>query len=65
MEQKSLGTWNQFIGENDYRGRSKEEKTRLLYEQQVKLLDTFLDRKAITPQQYETSLRELKAKMGF
>ena len=42
-----------------------EEKQRELFERQKKLLDTFLERHAITKEQYDKSLGDLKEKMGF
>lgn len=42
-----------------------EQKKRKLYEEQKKLLDMFLERRAISRQQYEKSLGDLTEKMGF
>ena len=42
-----------------------EEKNRVLYERQKHMLQDFLDRGAISEQQYEKSLHDLTEKMGF
>ena len=44
---------------------SADEKKRRLFEQQKQLLDTFLAHGAITKAQYNKSLGDLAAKMGF
>lgn len=44
---------------------SPEEKRRKLYEEQKKLLETFLSHGAISPAQYQKSLGDLTAKMGY
>ena len=44
---------------------SPEEKKKELYFKQKRLLETFLERHAITKEQYETSLRGLTEKMGM
>lgn len=49
----------------EWDGLSPEEKKRQLYHKQKALLDTFLQTKAITRQQYEKSLGDLTVKMGF
>ena len=41
-----------------------EEKNRLLFLRQKRLLDMFLERNAISKAQYEKSLHDLAAKMG-
>lgn len=41
-----------------------EEKNRLLFLRQRRLLDMFLERNAISKAQYEKSLRDLTSKMG-
>lgn len=41
-----------------------EEKNRLLFLRQKRLLDMFLERNAISKAQYEKSLRDLTSKMG-
>ena len=42
-----------------------EEKKNQLYIKQKKLLDTFLERNAISKMQYEKSLGDLTEKMGM
>ena len=44
---------------------TQEEKQRELFHKQKVMLDTLLERKAITPDQYEKSYRILAVKMGF
>lgn len=44
---------------------SQEEKKRQLYEKQKDLLDTFLERGAISQAQYDKSLGDLTEKMGY
>lgn len=44
---------------------SPEDKKNSLFEKQKKLLDTFLEKHAITESQYKKSLCDLKAKMGI
>lgn len=44
---------------------SPEEKKKQLFLNQKKLLDTFLDRKAISKAQYDKSLGDLIDKMGM
>ena len=46
-------------------GLSREEKNRQLYLRQKELLDTFLEKGAISRAQYEKSLHDLTEKMGF
>ena len=41
-----------------------EEKNRILYQQQIELLATFLEKGAISKEQYEKSLHDLTEKMG-
>ena len=41
-----------------------EEKNRILYQKQKKLLATFLEKGAISKDQYEKSLHDLTEKMG-
>lgn len=41
-----------------------EEKNRLLFLRQKRLLDMFLERNAISEAQYEKSLHDLTSKMG-
>ena len=42
-----------------------EEKNRMLYERQKHMLQDFLERGAISEQQYEKSLHDLTEKTGF
>ena len=42
-----------------------EQKKRQLYERQKVLLDTFLERNAISKEQYAKSLHDMTVKMGF
>ena len=42
-----------------------EEKNRLLYHRQKELLDTFLEKKAISKEQHDKSLHDLTEKMGM
>ena len=44
---------------------SPEEKRKLLYERQKKLLEQFLEKGAISRTQYEKSLGDLTEKMGY
>ena len=44
---------------------SPEEKKRELFLKQKNLLDTFLERNAISREQYEKSLGDLQSKMGM
>ena len=44
---------------------SYEEKNRQLYLRQKSMLDTFLEKGAISKSQYDKSLGDLSAKMGF
>lgn len=51
---------------NDSRATmTPEDKKRLLFLRQKELLDTFLEKKAITREQYEKSLHDLTEKMGY
>ena len=43
---------------------SYEEKNRVLYLKQKELLDTLLEKRAISKEQYEKSLHDLTEKMG-
>ena len=43
----------------------REEKKRELYLRQKKLLDTFLEKGAISKEQYEKSFHDLTVKMGY
>ena len=51
--------------ENEWANLTPEEKKRKLYEKQKSLLDTFLEHRAISQQQYDKSLGDLTEKMGF
>ena len=42
-----------------------EDKNRLLFLRQKELLVTFLEKKAISQEQYEKSLHDLTEKMGY
>ena len=44
---------------------SPEEKKKQLFINQKRLLDTFLEKKAISQAQYEKSLGDLRVKMGM
>lgn len=44
---------------------SYEEKNKLLYERQKKMLEEFLERGAISQQQYDKSLHDLTEKMNM
>ena len=44
---------------------SPEEKKKQLFLKQKELLDTFLERNAISPAQYDKSLGDLRDKMGM
>ena len=57
MDQKQNDTdnWDQM---------SYDEKNRVLYEKQKELLDTFMSHGAISKEQHDKSLRDLKEKMN-
>ncbi len=42
-----------------------EEKNRILYQRQMELLATFLEKGAISKEQYKKSLHDLTVKMGI
>jgi hypothetical protein len=44
---------------------SPSEKSAALFHQQKRLLDTFLKRHAISQQQYDKSINDLREKMGI
>ena len=46
-------------------GMTHEEKLALLFQEQKRTLDCFLERGAITKAQYDKSLHDLKEKMGL
>ena len=50
---------------DEWDGLTPEEKKRKLYERQKALLQTFLERNAISRAQYEKSLGDLTEKMGY
>ena len=50
---------------NAVEAMTPEQKRRELYDQQVALLDTFLEHRAITQEQHDKSLRDLTMKMGY
>ena len=45
--------------------QTPEEKKKALYLKQKRLLDTFLERRAITKAQYDKSLHDMTEKMGM
>ena len=49
----------------EYKGLSKEEQNRLLFENQKDILDKYLERGAISQAQYDKSLGDMKTKMGY
>lgn len=51
--------------ETNWETLSPEEKKIQLFLRQKKLLDTFLERHAITEAQYQKSLGDLRVKMGM
>lgn len=51
--------------ELEWTALTPEEKKRKLYEKQKALLDTFLEHRAISQQQYDKSLGDLTEKMGY
>ena len=55
-EDRTTAAWNRM---------TYDEKNRALYERQKKLLDLFLEKNAISRQQYEKSLHDLTEKMDF
>ena len=44
---------------------SHKQKNQALFEQQKQLLKTFLEKRAISPEQYEKSLHDLTEKMNL
>ena len=50
---------------NEWNNLTPEEKKRQLYEKQVAMLQSFLERNAISKEQYEKSLHDLTEKMGY
>ena len=53
------------IDSPEWQALSHEEKNRILFEHQKKTLDLFLERGAISREQYNKSLRDLTEKMGI
>ena len=51
--------------QKDWDSISPEEKKKALYLKQKRLLDTFLEHKAITKAQYDKSLHDMTEKMGM
>ena len=51
--------------DDEWDGLTPEEKKRQLYEKQVAMLQGFLDRHAISKEQYEKSYGDLTAKMWY
>ncbi len=51
------------LGTNDWQSLSPEEKRKKLYLEQKQLLETFLERGAISKQQFDKSLGDLTVKM--
>ena len=49
----------------DWKNLTSEEKRRELYNRQVELLDTFLEHRAISQEQYDKSLHDLSVEMGY
>lgn len=50
---------------DDWSALTPEQKKRRLYERQKATLDAFLERRAISREQYEKSLRDMTVKMGY
>ena len=51
------------IDKEQLNGSSDKQTTQMLYERKKQTLDSFLERKAISQEQYDTSLKVLKEKM--
>ena len=51
--------------ERNWESLTPEEKKRQLFLRQKELLDTFLEKGAISQAQYDKSLGDLRAKMGM
>ena len=51
--------------QNEWEALSPEEKKKALYLKQKRLLDTFLERNAISKAQYDKSLHDMTVKMGM
>lgn len=54
-----------FVDDSEWPQLSLEEKRRQLYLRQVKTLNDFLERGAISKEQYEKSFGDLTEKMGY
>ena len=54
-----------FKDDSEWAQLSPEEKKKQLYLKQVKTLNDFLERNAISKEQYEKSLHDLTEKMGM
>lgn len=54
-----------FEDESEWAQLSPEEKKKQLYLKQVKTLNDFLERNAISKEQYDKSLHDLTEKMGM
>ena len=50
---------------DEWNNLTPEEKKRQLYEKQVAMLQGFLERNAISKEQYEKSLHDMTEKMGY
>ena len=50
---------------DDWSSLTPEQKKRRLYENQVATLDAFLERHAISQDQYDKSLHDMTVKMGY
>lgn len=53
------------VDQSEWERLDPEQKRLALYEQQVRLLRQFLEKGAISRQQYEKSFRDLTEKMGM
>ena len=51
--------------QSEWEKLTPEQKKKQLYLKQKELLDTFLERNAISRQQYEKSLHDMTEQMGF
>ena len=51
--------------DNDYKMLTAEEKKKKLYDDQVELLNIFLEKHAITQAQYDKSFHDLTVKMDM
>lgn len=55
----------EYTVEEEYKGLPKKEQNYHLFEKQKEVLDKLLERGAISKEQYQKSLGDLKAKMGI